>query len=1013
MAETGRQQTDPFARIAAQRVAQRDATLQVANPRPIPDTVFTLDKLDANATFIPPPRLDSKGKLEAELSRQRRKHAKFLRDLAPPTERTRDRFELREFDWRVETDEDLSDFSSTLAGAGRWEKVKIPHYGAPLGKAVTYYRTEFDLDESMFERGRVWLCFRGVDYIAHAFVNGAYIGSHEGFFAPFEFDVTSVARRGRNTLLVKVENDAIMISNDSWGDDGALYEGDKLYAATGPGYDDPTLGWHHCPPAMGIYQGVYIESRSELFISDIFVRPILAEDRAEAWVEVYNCDKLRRDASIDISVYGQNFRGTIVRRLKHKPSGELGPGVNYLRVSFEVPNARAWDPEQPWLYQAQVRLFDGDGVLRDARCRQFGMRSFVMDETSEPRGKLYLNGREIKLRGANTMGFEQQDVIKGDWDQLIDDILLAKICYMNYWRLTQRPVQEEVYDYCDRLGLMTQTDLPLFGVLRRNKFCEAVKQSEEMERLVRSHPCNVMISYINEPFHDCWGKPHRHLTRPEMESFFAAASEAVRLANPDRVIKPVDGDYDPPGPGLPDNHCYTGWYNGHGIELGKLHKGYWQATKPGWMHACGEFGAEGLDPAHTMRKHYPHNWLPQSREEERHWTPDRIPHAQTGRFHYLWFDTQYTLRGWVRASHEHQAAMTRLMADAFRRDKLMNSFAIHLFIDAFPSGWMKTIMDVDRNPKPAYFAYRDALAPVAVQLRADRTSLWAGEESFAEVWICNDTHEAYDACLRLQLVDGEEIVLSKQATVGVEPMSAEPLGRVRFTVPKVASRKKLALMAALVDESGKVISHYNLDIDAHPPVRVSNGAVGVVGSEDGPAARLVREIGMQSVSGADALTAGVIVADGGLSKRELMALENSARAGASVVMLDLPVGEHKMAGGTVSVEECGMGARHFVSRATGHPLVKGFGPSDFAFWYDPAEDCISPILRRTLVADRWKPILTSGNGDWSNIWRPTMAAAEKRVGKGRITICLVELAGRVRSNPVAMKFAARLLGEGD
>ena len=56
----------------------------------------------------------------------------------------------------------------------------------------------------------------------------------------------------------------------------------------------------------------------------------------------------------------------------------------------------------------------------------------------------------------------------------------------------------------------------------------------------------------------------------------------------------------------------------------------------------------------------------------------------------------------------------RLMTEAFRRDRRMNSFALHLFIDAFPAGWMKAIVDVDRQPKPAFFAYRDALTPLMV-----------------------------------------------------------------------------------------------------------------------------------------------------------------------------------------------------------------------------------------------------------------------------------------------------------
>ena len=110
--------------------------------------------------------------------------------------------------------------------------------------------------------------------------------------------------------------------------------------------------------------------------------------------------------------------------------------------------------------------------------------------------------------------------MNGNIGQLIDDILLAKICNMNFLRLTQRPVQDKVYEYCDKLGLMTQTDLPLFGCMRRTKFAEGIRQAEEMEKIVRNHACNVVISYINEPFPNANNEPHRHLTRAELESFF-------------------------------------------------------------------------------------------------------------------------------------------------------------------------------------------------------------------------------------------------------------------------------------------------------------------------------------------------------------------------------------------------------------------------------------------------------------------------------------------------------------
>ena len=107
---------------------------------------------------------------------------------------------------------------------------------------------------------------------------------------------------------------------------------------------------------------------------------------------------------------------------------------------------------------------------------------------------------------------------------------------MNYYRMTQRPVQEEIYDYFDHLGMMHQCDLPLFSFLRRPQFSEAVRQVGEMEHLVRRHVSTVMVTFINEPMcirrtsdpnskfsrrYDAKG--HRNLLRDELEAFFAAA----------------------------------------------------------------------------------------------------------------------------------------------------------------------------------------------------------------------------------------------------------------------------------------------------------------------------------------------------------------------------------------------------------------------------------------------------------------------------------------------------------
>lgn len=1018
---------DVFAEIAAQRRASRGKHL--IRPQPAKCKPRILPAMKSAKTAGPKRnRVDTPEKLERALADSRRRHAKFLVNHAPALPLRRASQFLEKFDWRLETPADRADFAALSRGEGEWAPVTLPHFGPPEGRATAYYRASFELAEEMIARGAIFVRFRGVDYKAHVFINGSYLGSHEGFFAPFEFECTPHIRPGTNTLLVKVENDAIMMGNSSWDGPGSRTEGDKLYGATGPGYDDPEVGWHHCPPGMGIYQPVCIESRTRVHISDLFVRPLPEQGKAEAWLEVFNCAVTASKVSLELSVCGRNFRQSVLKRLAWRPStiripglGDMskpgdnelveldaGPGVNYFKVPFDLPRHRSWTPATPWLYQIQVELLDDGGDPLDAAERQFGMRSFRIDESSATKGTLLLNEVPIRLRGANTMGFEQLCVMRGQWDRLRDDILLAKLANMNFLRLTQRPVQEEVYDWCDRLGLLTQTDLPLFGCLRRNQFAEAVRQAGEMERLVRSHPCNILISYINEPFPNANGNPCRHLTRLELGEFFKAADIAVRQSNPDRAIKPVDGDYDPPAPGLPDVHCYNGWYLANGVDLGELHKGYWQQVKPGWNYACGEFGSEGIDPENTMRRYYPADWLPRNSNEESSWTPDRIKKSQTGSFHYLWFETPNSLAEWIRRSQAHQAWITKLTVEAFRRDWRMVSFAIHLFIDAFPAGWMKAIMDVDRQPKPAYFAYREALSPLMVSFRSDRWAYFGGEQGLLEAWICNDRHEtSTGARLCYSAVLGGRTVLAGQAEVAVPSFTSVLAGLIPVAIPAVSAPTTLTMRLALLDRSGIVVHDNELSLKVFPRRAAKEfGMVRILGRPGGPAERLARELGLKSGRVASTILIDHYHRFQNRWKNEVRA---AVQAGAKAVFLELPPGIYEIGGDRMTVSLGTMGPCHFVSRATGHPAVAGFTPDDFKFWYERATDRPTPILRSVFDVEGWRPILTSGTANGGSGWKRVLAAAEKRDGHGSWCVCQVQLAGRIEGNPVAEIFARRLI----
>ncbi len=1018
---------DKYANIGVKQYNTREHLLEEKAPLPL-EKLFLPTGHEPSAVFRETEKMDTDAELEQELERMREKYKPFTRKLAPDVPRHRKKWPLETFQWRVAGD-NPANFHNVLEGKGQWKEVNIPHYAPPVGRATTYYYKAIDITEDMLSDGALYLCFKGVDYKAEVYLNGIFVGQHEGFFAPFEFDISGLAKKGENKLLVKVENDITTTGGEN--DKGQKVIGDKIYAATGPGYDEPTKGWHHCPAAMGIYQDCYIESRAKIHVNDLFVRPRLQDSIAEAWIEINNRLPYNEKIKLNISMYGQNFKKVIHDDLEYIPKTTIVPGigdldkptdnqsvhlpmmggyVNYLKLTLPVPEFRLWSPQAPWLYELQVKVIDKNGELLDVQRQEFGMRSFSMDTANIPRGRLYLNGKPIRLRGANTQGHLQNCAINKDWDQLRDDILLAKIANMNYLRITQRPVQDEIYSYCDMLGLMNQADLPLFGTLSRNQFSELVKQAGEMERLVRSHPSTIMVTYINERFPNGEGFPQRSFSTPiEYKKVFDALNQAVHLQNPDRIIKPVDGDYDPPAQGLPDNHCYNMWYNGHGLEVGKMHKGYWQPVKPGWYYGCGEFGAEGLDRVGVMKKYYPDEWLPKNKEEEKQWTPNQISMCQTGRFHYMWFNTQYSLQEWSEESQEYQAMALKTMAEAFRRDSRMVSFAVHLFIDAWPGGWMKAIMDVDRQPKKAYFAYRDALKPLMVNLRSDRDKYFITDTIKAEAWICNDLIEAPEGCqLHYQFEQDGQIVFANKTKALIPSCSSKFNGFLQFAAPDVEKRTSCSLRLSLFDEKGEVMDQAELPIEVFPETEEIHQNIYVPVNQSGKAYSLARDAGGNMTS--DINQAEIILFDKFADyKQDSARINQLVKKGAKLIFLQLPEGKYVINQDEVNISNTTMGEYYFVSPESGHELTRPFQPYDFRFWYDESKGYIAPILSAYFKGEGWEPVLSSGSTGWTSKSEKMIAVGKKSHGKGAFYLSQIDLSGRVNENPTAKIFFINLL----
>ena len=239
---------DFFSNIAAKGMGGKQELL-VKNMPPELDKKFSELK-SGNAPIFTEKKISTKEELYALLKETRQQYAPFMENHAPKMESMKKRIDLKEF---------------TLDG----EKITLPYYGGPEGYGEQVYETTFTLDEVSADK-TYYICFNGADYRAVVYVNGTCVGIHEGFFSPFSFNMDKQVKVGENKLRVELYNDFIYMGNDAYGHGEC--EGDKLYAATGLGWDDPQLGWHHCPPGMGIYSDVFVEIKNRRSITDVFVR---------------------------------------------------------------------------------------------------------------------------------------------------------------------------------------------------------------------------------------------------------------------------------------------------------------------------------------------------------------------------------------------------------------------------------------------------------------------------------------------------------------------------------------------------------------------------------------------------------------------------------------------------------------------------------------------------------------------------------------------------------------------
>jgi hypothetical protein len=322
------------------------------------------------------------------------------------------------------------------------------------------------------------LRFDAVNYWCEVWVNGVYLGNHEGGYTPFEFSVSQVLLSDRtNEVAVRVLTPSI--------DDSRF-----------PFIEIPHGKQDWYGPAGGIWQDVYLERRHSTHIETVYVTPDII------------------DASIHVTIEVSVPEGVLTADLKVFEAGpEQGEPITidrivrngtdeFLHARMPMPNPRLWSPESPHLYTLKVILSE-TGVPVDELAVTFGMRSVENRD-----GTFYLNGRPYYVIGALDQDFyPDTGYTPPSQEYLEDQFRKAKEMGLNLLRCHIKVPHPMYFEVADRIGMLLWWDLPNWGIssntdLRHRTTDMAIHRGmalmAEAMSLDHNHPSVVIRSIVNE-----------------------------------------------------------------------------------------------------------------------------------------------------------------------------------------------------------------------------------------------------------------------------------------------------------------------------------------------------------------------------------------------------------------------------------------------------------------------------------------------------------------------------------
>jgi hypothetical protein len=714
---------------------------------------------------------------------------------------------------------------------------------------IGIYRKSVEVDEAWL-RDSVWLRFGAVFHNTRVFINGEPVGTNEGGFLPFSFDITAYLKPGRNEIKVRV---------DSPTDNPAEFP-DSPFAEIPFGKQS----WYG--PLSGIWQSVYLERRFQDHMTRVRLVPVRETGRVSAGV--FFARPLSGATRIRIEVRDPSGQVTL------EETHETQVGVTSMPFEFTIADVQSWSPDHPNLYRIRLELIRDE--VKDVVEDTFGFR------TIETRGgKFHLNGEPIYLRAALDQDYYPDTICTVPSVEFLEDqFRKAKELGLNCLRCHIKAADPRYYEVADRMGMLIWTELPNGGMAtdrsrgRKEKLLKGI-----VDRDV-NHPSIIIWTIINEN----WGVDL--VNDADHRDWLKRTFAWLKAYDPTRLV--VDNS-----PLAPSFHVESDVADYHFYAAFPDHREDWDqfvdelSSRASWLYSpygdavitgreplmCSEFGNWGLPYPKDLRDSSGQEpwWF----ETGHDWGEGVMyAHGVENRFADWSLDRVFgDLRRFVIAAQWQQFRALKYEIESMRRKPNLAGYVITELHDCH---WESNgLLDMRRNPRVFHELFHIVNSDTIVVPQWDRLSYWGGETVRFGLAIAHGAGADLEGCrLEIAFCDRSEQIPIQS----LKAPSVLDCGAVELRVPEFKEPSLRRIGLDLRGPDGKLLAQNHIDLVVHPPRQRPTHARQLVWSPDEDILERMQALGYKAARALEEAT--LIVA-----RTHNKAIADHVRQGASLLLL--------------------------------------------------------------------------------------------------------------------------------